>query len=67
MQLASPAAPEISHERGCPWAQFRRDVTDRAFKRRFSDAHDVVILNHHLAAVIRHCEKRTAFAHERLG
>src|SRR6516165_6362855 len=39
---------------------------DRAFERRLGDAHDVVVLHDHLAAVIRHREERPAFAHQRL-
>src|SRR5271163_3190992 len=48
-------------------AQFGGDVTHGTFQRRFGDAHDVVVLHHHLAAVIGHREQRAALAHQRLG
>ena len=48
-------------------AELGRDVADRAFERRLGDAHDVVVLHHHLAAVIGHREQRAALAHQRLG
>src|SRR5262249_15159654 len=42
------------------------DIADRAFERRLGDAHDVIVLNDHLAAVVGHREERAAFAHQRL-
>src|ERR1043165_2943436 len=47
-------------------AELGRDVANGGFERRFGDAHDVVVLHHHLAAVIGHGEQRAAFAHQRL-
>src|SRR6516162_5385960 len=44
-----------------------RDIAHRAFERRLGDTHDVVILHHHLAAVVRHREQRAAVRHQRFG
>ena len=42
-------------------------VAHRAFQRRLGDAHDVVVLHDHLAAVVAHGEERAAVLHQRLG
>src|SRR6476661_1392923 len=50
-----------------PWAQLGGDVAHRTLQRRLGYAHDVVILDDHLAAVKGHGEKRAALLHQRLG
>lgn len=48
-------------------AELSRYIADRALKRCLGHAHDVVVLHHHLAAVIGHREERAALAHQRLS
>ena len=48
-------------------AELGRDVAHCAFKRGFGNAHDVIVFNDHLAAVITHREQRSALAHQRFG
>ena len=49
------------------WPELGRQVAHRALQSGLGYAHDIVILHHHLAAVISHGEERAALAHERLG
>src|SRR5262249_24262607 len=48
-------------------SEFGRHVTNGAFKRRLRHAHDVVVFDHPLAAVITHGEYAATILHERLG
>src|SRR5881392_3721796 len=47
-------------------SKLRCNITHRALKRRFGNAHDVVVLHDHLAAVIGYRKERPALAHQRL-
>ena len=44
-----------------------RQVASRALQRRLDRPHHVVVLHHHLRAVVGHGEQRAAVGHQRLG
>src|SRR6478735_3608701 len=50
-----------------PFGPSSAHLADRALKRCLGHAHDVVVLHHHLAAIIGHREERAALAHQRLS
>lgn len=60
-------AQAIWHERKCPLGQVRQQGNERHSQGRPWQLHDVVVLNHHLTAVIGHCEEGGTRAHEGLG
>jgi len=64
---ASRAAPARRHGPGCPSVRARPRCSARRFPALPWRPHDVVVLNHHLAAVISHREQRSAVDHQRLG
>src|SRR3954462_15687269 len=50
-----------------PFGPSSADAYLTALSGRLSRFHDVVILHHRLAAIVRHCEKSAALFHQGLG